>query len=272
MNNINKSVLCLLTAFSVSSSGFCSGSNNFGIGLLLGTAKSKISSEYINKLNKYLHNAFIQGAYSESQDYEKYFTIKNNPVSEKSDFRFDTGIIAFYQYNFNDTFFTRIGAFGNFTVANNKFSVFNLTVSSTKLQDLNLDCNLKHSFDLGGQLLVGFNLAKQFSIVIGGELGYTKGQLDLNVTDNNKKILDNKTLYSFGSLFYGIVGGVEFNFKNVVIGVHGFLHSIKLNDSDFKFKDENGNTTKTNENKKNKDTNPLKLKNVGVRLMIAYKF
>lgn len=272
MNNLFKSVLCLLTTFSVSSSGFCSGSNNFGIGLLLGTAKSKISSEYINKLNKYLHNAFIQGVYSESQDYEKYLTIKNNPVLEKSDFRFDTGVIAFYQRNFNDTFFTRIGAFGNFTVAKNTSSieVLNENISDKlRLQYINLKANLelKHSFDVGGQLLVGFNIAKTVSFVIGGELGYTKGEVRGNMTANDVKFFDDEP-YSFGSFFGGVVGGIEFNVKNVIIGVHGFFNSIKLSEDEFK----NTSTTKTGESKTNKDTSVARLNNIGARLMIAYKF
>lgn len=71
----------------------------------------------------------------------------------------------------------------------------------------------------------------------------------------------------FGSLFYGVVGGIEFNFKNVVIGLHGFLHSMKLKESNFKGKNDKDTNTKTN-----KDQTLFKLNNIGVRLMIAYKF
>ena len=91
------------------------------------------------------------------------------------------------------------------------------------------------------------------------------------MTGNSNKIIDNKTLCSFGSLFGGVVGGVEFNFKNVIVGVHGFLHTMNLKDSDFKFKDENGNTIKENEGKTNKNTESVKLNSIGVRLMVAYK-
>ena len=279
MNNLLKSFLCLLTTVSISSSDFCNVSNNFGIGLLLGTAKSKIKISKINELNQYCHEDFIKVLYYElqksgMQDYEKYITIKNNPVSEKSDFRFDTGVIAFYQRNFNDTFFTRIGAFGNFTVANNTSSseILNESISDKlRSQDINLKCNfeLKHSFDVGGQLLLGFNLAKQFSIVFGGELGYTRGEARANITANDVEVRKSELL-SFGSLFYGVVGGIEFNFKNVIVGVHGFLHTINLKDSNFKPNDRDYKNE--NNNKTNEYMNLAKLNNIGVRLMIAYKF
>ena len=277
MNNLFKNVLWLLTTLAVSPSGFCNGSSNtFGIGLLLGTTKSKID---INGINKDDSNAFVQNLKSGLQQINNVslqdltIKIKNNPPSEKSDFRFDTGVVAFYQHNFNDIFFTRIGAFGNFTVAKNTLSILNETISlsSSELGNykLNTDVSFKHLFDVGGQLLVGFNMTKLFSFVIGGEFGYTKGELKLNATINDKNILNNNTACSFGALFGGVVCGVEFNFKNFVVGVHGFLHSLKIKDSNFKFKDKNGKTFTEMTNNTNSSK---KSSSIGVRLMVAYKF
>ena len=104
MNKFFKSISCLLTMFVVSTSGFFSGSNSFGLWLLLGTSKSKISN--INELKRKYNNT---GIYDYLNTYLKIIApdiIKNNnPFSEKSDFRFDTGGTVFYQRNFNDTFF-----------------------------------------------------------------------------------------------------------------------------------------------------------------------
>lgn len=182
---MSKILLCLLIILAVSSSGFCGGSNNFGIGLLLGTSKSKIlnineiKQEYnADKKNgedykNYFINGFkqslaSQGIILDEQDID--ITIgKDNPFSEKSDFTFDTGVILFDQYNFNDTFFVRVGAFGNFTVAKNTFS-FIKEAMSIKFKDnqdwlanINYDLSLKHSFNVGGQLLVGCNIVKVLS-------------------------------------------------------------------------------------------------------------
>ncbi len=49
--------MCGLTILIVSSSVFCSESNEFGIGLLLGTSKSKISN--INEIKPEYNNEYI---------------------------------------------------------------------------------------------------------------------------------------------------------------------------------------------------------------------
>lgn len=105
-----------------------------------------------------------------------------------------------------------------------------------------------------------------FSVVIGGELGYTKWKIEGNANYNNDIVTVNASA-PFGLWFGKLIVWIEFPSKNVVIGIHGFLCPIKVNDSNFALKANNCNTVTTNNN-----THLFTRMNSGIKLIIAYKF
>ena len=244
-----------------------SASSGFGIGLLAGTSKTKITN--INDFKK-LYDSWKEAIYeqirnklpSTMRDRVSTF-LKQNPFTEKSGFSFDVGATIFYQIGIKN-FFIRPGIVCNFPVANNDFSPFKLSVTETVNNITEtIDIPLIHSFDIGGQLLLGFTVAKIFSLVLGGEVGYTKWKLNGRYSINLDGIKKHKeeTAESYGKVFWRGIIGCEFNIGNIIIGLHAFAGPIKLS----------GSKTSSKENS-NDSPDAFKLINGGARLMLAYKF
>ncbi len=235
-----------------------SASSGFGIGLLAGTSKTKITNT-----NDYKKLYETMKLYLQDKLYQQYkLAISSNPFNEKSGFSFDLGAIVFYQIAMKN-FFIRPGIVCNFPIANNDFSPFKFNVTETVNNITGtIDAPLIHSFDIGGQLLLGFTVAKIFSLVLGGEVGYTKWKLNGRYSVNIKEVKYKEEIReSYGKVFWRGIIGCEFNIGNIILGLHAFAGPVKLSDS-------------TTNSKENSNNNPdtLKLINGGARLMLAYKF
>lgn len=246
-----------------------SASSGFGIGLLAGTSKTKITNiskfKKLSDDNNKIYNYIIRYMLPHVQD-TFFFSSSPNPFTEKSGLSFDLGATMFYQIGIKN-FFIRPGIVCNFPVANNDFSPFKLSVTETVNNITEtIDIPLIHSFDIGGQLLLGFTVAKIFSLVLGGEVGYTKWKLNGRYSINLDGIKKHKeeTAESYGKVFWRGIIGCEFNIGNVILGVHAFAGPINI-----KLSEDSTTSSKTNSNN---IPDKLKLINGGARLMLAYKF
>lgn len=213
-------------------------------------------------------------------------TATSQTFKDVSKWSFDIGAIIFYQYRIYD-WFIRGGLFGNFPIANKKVSIIeseNKSNDDSKKKSSDDDFSLEHSFDVGAQILGGYNITQAFAIIFGLEFGYSKWKLNnldklaskysLNnsllvewVKAGNANALDdyNKSLKDmglsdkekkFGKWFWRGLIGFEYNFSNFIVGLQGFFGpSIKL------MKASN-----------NSDLGDLKVSNMGARLTLAYKF
>ena len=215
--------------------------------------------------------------------------IASNTFKDVSKWSFDLGVNLFYQHRIFD-WFIRAGLFANFPVVNRNISlVANSNKNNEDSKDKkssNNDLSLTHSFDIGLQLLFGYNITQSFALVFGGEVGYSKyklnnlNQLSSGYDINNDKLVDwlaagsskeevlkeyNNTLKNYGlsdkeksfnKWFWRFVAGCEFNFGKCIVGLHGFF----------------GPNTVLMNSKNNKDFGDLKVVNGGVRASIAFKF
>ena len=210
----------------------------------------------------------------------------NNAASQTfkdvSKWSFDIGANVFYQYRIYD-WFVRAGVFGNFPVANKTVSLMentdktNNSNDKTKSSDNNL--SLEHSFDVGVQILGGYNISQNLSAVFGVEFGYTKWILNnldklaskyslensilknwIKSSDEYNKSLEDIGLSSkekkLGKWFWRGVVGLEYNISNFIIALQAYFGpGIKLmkqsNKTDF------GDVT---------------VSNMGLRLNLAFKF
>lgn len=213
-------------------------------------------------------------------------TSTSQTFKDVSKWSFDVGAIIFYQYRIYD-WFIRGGLFGNFPIANKKVSIMeseNKSNDDNKKKSSDNDFSLEHSFDVGAQILGGYNITQAFAIVFGLEFGYSKWKLNnldklsskysfdnsllaqwvksgnANALDDYNKSLKNMGLSDkekkIGKWFWRGVIGFEYNFSNFIVGLQGFF----------------GPDTKLMKASNNSDLGDLKVSNMGARLTLAYKF
>ena len=214
----------------------------------------------------------------------------SNTFKDVSKWSFDLGFNIFYQYRIFD-WFIRAGLFGNFPIANRTISLLsnsnnNDNKDSKDKKSSSNDLSLTHSFDIGAQILFGYNVTQTFALVFGGEIGYSKYKLNnlnqltsgynmdsdklvnwLAAGSSKEEVLKeyNNTFKdyglsdkekSFNKWFWRFVAGCEFNFGKCIVGLHGFF----------------GPNTSLMNSKNNKDFGDLKVVNGGVRATVAFKF
>ncbi len=212
---------------------------------------------YINTVNKPdlgLDSALIDSALN---------TLGGSSTSQTfgdvSKFSFDLSINLFYQWRIFDWFF-RGGVFFTIPLANKTISLVKDSKSSSNTEksndknnksSSNTDFSLTHNWDLGVQILAGYNITQRVAIVGGIEIGYSKYTLNnmdkFYAAFQSNAVLSeivgetvntewqknfgndgNKTKEFLKWNFKGLVG-LEFNFGRFILGLYAVGGpSIKL--------------------------------------------
>ena len=216
---------------------------------------------------------------------------QSNTFKDVSQWSFDLGFNIFYQHRIFD-WFIRAGLFGNFPIANRTISLVkngtNNNKDSKDKKSSSNDLSLTHSFDIGAQLLAGYNVTQNFALVFGAEVGYSRyvlnnlNQLSSGYSLNDNKIVewlaagsskdevlkdynvqlktyglsDNTKEKSFNKWFWRGIVGCEFNLGKCIVGLQAFF----------------GPNTTLMKASNSKDFGDLKIVNGGVRANIAFKF
>ena len=217
---------------------------------------------------------------------------QSNTFKDVSKWSFDLGFNVFYQHRIFD-WFIRAGLFGNVPIANRTISLVknstdnNNNDSKDKKSSSN-DISLTHSFDIGAQLLAGYNVTQNFALVFGAEFGYIKYKLnnlnklssgyslnddkivewlaagsskdevlkDYNAQLKNYGLSDNTKEKSFNKWFWRGIVGCEFNLGKCIVGLQAFF----------------GPNITLMKASNSKDFGDLRIVNSGVRANIAFKF